>query len=95
MIIEIRVPDLGYAPTEPIRLSLWYAQEGDQLYEGDHLAELVASGAVVDVDAPVDGILLERLVAPEEHLRVGQVIARMQCSDWPALLQEPNQEVGS
>jgi 2-oxoglutarate dehydrogenase E2 component (dihydrolipoamide succinyltransferase)/2-oxoisovalerate dehydrogenase E2 component (dihydrolipoyl transacylase) len=57
---------------------LWYAEEGDQLYQGDHLAELVVSGAVVDVDAPVDGILVERLAGPEECLQVGQVLARIE-----------------
>jgi pyruvate/2-oxoglutarate dehydrogenase complex dihydrolipoamide acyltransferase (E2) component len=30
------------------------------------------------VDAPVDGILVERLAGPEECLQVGQVLARME-----------------
>ncbi|MCS7167914.1 MAG: lipoyl domain-containing protein [Gemmatales bacterium] len=83
MLLDIRVPDLGFPPDYPIRLSLWYAQEGDELQEGDPLAELLVSGAVVDFDAPADGVLVERLVGPSEILRVGQVIARLQVLDWP------------
>ncbi|MCS7014922.1 MAG: lipoyl domain-containing protein [Gemmatales bacterium] len=80
MIVNICVPDLGFPPEEPIRLSLWYAEEGDQLRQGDHLAELLVSGAVVDLDAPADGILIERTVGLHEHLRVGQVIARLEAN---------------
>ncbi|GBD35555.1 hypothetical protein HRbin36_00668 [bacterium HR36] len=82
MVIEVRVPDLGFGPDEPIRLSLWYAEEGTRLCQGDHLAELVVPGAVVDIDAPVDGVLLERLVGLDDTLQVGQVIARMETESW-------------
>jgi pyruvate/2-oxoglutarate dehydrogenase complex dihydrolipoamide acyltransferase (E2) component len=81
MRMEICVPDFGSPTPEPIRLGLWYAQEGDLLAEGDRLAELVLPGAAVDLDAPADGVLLERLVGPQELLHVGQKIAIMQTFD--------------
>lgn len=81
MRIEICVPDFGFPTPEPIRLSLWYAEEGDLLAEGDRLAELVVPGGTVDVDAPVDGMLVQRLAAPEQSLCVGQKIAIMQTFD--------------
>jgi pyruvate/2-oxoglutarate dehydrogenase complex dihydrolipoamide acyltransferase (E2) component len=65
------LPDLGAAP---VRLSLWFADVGDTVYEGDRLVEVLAAGATFDVPAPVTGRLVERHAWPRDLLTPGQVL---------------------
>ncbi len=68
---EIILPDLGAAP---IVLSIWFADLGDLVYQGDRLVEVRVGGATFDVSAPVTGRVIERRVRPEHCLAPGQVL---------------------
>jgi pyruvate/2-oxoglutarate dehydrogenase complex dihydrolipoamide acyltransferase (E2) component len=67
----IALPDLG-APRATF--SLWYVRPGDRVFEGDRVAEVLIPGATVDVHAPADGTLAERLAFPNDALTPGQVL---------------------
>jgi pyruvate/2-oxoglutarate dehydrogenase complex dihydrolipoamide acyltransferase (E2) component len=71
MRTPVLLPDLG---ATPIRLSLWYVEPGDLVYEGDRLVEVLTAGATFDVAAPVTGRLVERHVWPRDVLQPGQVL---------------------
>jgi pyruvate/2-oxoglutarate dehydrogenase complex dihydrolipoamide acyltransferase (E2) component len=71
MRTPVVLPDLGAAP---VRLSLWLADVGDVVYEGDRLVEVLAAGATFDVPAPVTGRLVERHAWPGDVLAPGQVL---------------------
>ena len=71
MRIPVLLPDLG---AERVRLSLWLAQVGDLVYEGDRVAEVLIPGATFDVPAPATGVLRDRLVLPRDPLVAGQVL---------------------
>jgi pyruvate/2-oxoglutarate dehydrogenase complex dihydrolipoamide acyltransferase (E2) component len=71
MPTPVLLPDLGPAP---VRLTVWYAAVGDQVYEGDRLVEVLIPGATFDVPAPATGRLVERLAWPRELLTPGQVL---------------------
>ena len=59
-------------------LSLWLVKEGARVVEGDPVVEVMADGVTVDLPAPADGVLLEKLVAEGESLAVGQRLAEIQ-----------------
>jgi pyruvate/2-oxoglutarate dehydrogenase complex dihydrolipoamide acyltransferase (E2) component len=74
MITEVLVPELGSDPAEPIVVSLWFADEGDEVFQGDRLVELVIGGATFDVSAPADGRLVEVCVPDSDVVQVGDVL---------------------
>ena len=74
MATEVLLPDLGLAAGEPVLLSIWFADEGDEVVEGDRLVEVLVAGSTFDVAAPATGRLSEILAFPEDELKVGQVL---------------------
>ncbi len=71
MRTPVVLPDVG---ASPVWLSLWFAQPGDEVFEGDRLVEVLAAGASFDVSAPASGKLIELLAWPRERLVPGQVL---------------------
>lgn len=71
MRTKIVLPEIGAGP---VRLSLWFAEIGDEVYEGDRLVEVVVPGATFDVPAPASGRLAERRAYPDDPLVPGQVL---------------------
>jgi pyruvate/2-oxoglutarate dehydrogenase complex dihydrolipoamide acyltransferase (E2) component len=74
----VLLPDLGAAP---VRLSLWFADPGDAVFEGDRLVEVLTAGATFDVPAPATGRLLERRAWPRDLLKPGQVLGVVEAED--------------
>jgi 2-oxoglutarate dehydrogenase E2 component (dihydrolipoamide succinyltransferase)/2-oxoisovalerate dehydrogenase E2 component (dihydrolipoyl transacylase) len=68
---EVVLPELGAAP---VRLSVWFAEPGERVFEGDRLVEVLANGATFDVAAPATGRLTEKRAWPNQPLRPGQVL---------------------
>jgi pyruvate/2-oxoglutarate dehydrogenase complex dihydrolipoamide acyltransferase (E2) component len=68
---EVILPELGAAP---VRLSVWFAELGERVFEGDRLVEVLANGATFDVPAPATGRLAEKRAWPNQPLRPGQVL---------------------
>ena len=69
--LEIVVPSLGWSE---VQVSVWFAEPGDRVYEGDRLLELVAGGATFDVPAPATGRLTEQKASPRDVVQPGQVV---------------------
>lgn len=69
--ISIVLPELG---STNVRFSLWYVRAGDQVFEGDRVAEVLIPGATYDVSAPASGRLVERHARDNDALASGQVI---------------------
>src|SRR5437588_12770502 len=75
MHTPVLLPDLGAAS---VRLSLWFAQPGDLVFEGERLVEVVAAGATFDVPAPATGRLVERHAWPRDVLTPGQLLGMVE-----------------
>jgi hypothetical protein len=75
MRTDIILPDLGAAP---VVLSLWFADPGEMVFEGDRLVEVLAGGATFDVPSPATGRLIEMRVLPDDALRPGQVLGAVE-----------------
>jgi pyruvate/2-oxoglutarate dehydrogenase complex dihydrolipoamide acyltransferase (E2) component len=71
MPIPILLPDLGSLPA---KVSLWFAQPGDHVFEGDRIVEILCGVATFDVSAPVSGKLVERVALKLDHVVAGQIL---------------------
>jgi len=71
------LPDLGLGD-RPITVSMWLVDRGGQVFEGDPLVELLAGEATVDLPSPATGILVKKLVAEDDLVRVGQRLGVIQ-----------------
>ncbi|MGE3804548.1 MAG: biotin/lipoyl-containing protein [Gemmataceae bacterium] len=78
MLAPIILPELGAAP---VALSLWFADQGDFVYEGDRLVEVLVDGATFDVPAPATGRLCEKLAFPDQTLEPGQTLGLVEVED--------------
>ncbi len=72
--IPVVLPDLGVPSA---RLSVWFAEPGDRVYEGDRLVEVAVGGATFDVSAPATGRLAERFVLPPDVVAPRQILGEM------------------
>ena len=71
MQTPIVLPDLG---ADPVRLSVWFVDPGDRVYEGDKVVEVLSNGATFDVPSPVTGRFVEKKAHPDDRLVPGQVL---------------------
>lgn len=72
------MPDIGAAP---IRLSAWFADAGDEIFEGDRLVEVLVEGATFDVSAPASGKLVEQRLLVGDPILPGQVLGLIEGDD--------------
>jgi pyruvate/2-oxoglutarate dehydrogenase complex dihydrolipoamide acyltransferase (E2) component len=77
MPTEIILPELGAAP---VWLSVWFADLGDPVFEGDRLVEVLVGGATFDVSAPATGRLAEKRALPNDPLQTGQVLGLLEAN---------------
>ena len=80
MRAEIRLPELG---ASPVILSVWFADAGDVVFEGDRVVEVRVGAATFDVAAPATGRLAEKLQLPNDHVTPGQVLGLVDMEDDP------------
>lgn len=78
MQAPIILPELGAAP---ILLSVWFADAGELVFEGDRLVEVMVAGATFDVPSPATGRLLEKRALPNDALTAGQVLGLVETEE--------------
>jgi pyruvate dehydrogenase E2 component (dihydrolipoamide acetyltransferase) len=76
MATQILVPVMGEAIGEA-RLATWLKHFGDAVRRGDELAELETDKAVLMLECPADGVLLEILVGEGAMVTTGQLLAHV------------------
>jgi pyruvate/2-oxoglutarate dehydrogenase complex dihydrolipoamide acyltransferase (E2) component len=76
MALEFKMPKLGESVTEGT-IGRWLKQPGDKLELYEPMLEVTTDKVDTEVSAPIDGTLLEILVAEGETVSVGTVIARI------------------
>ena len=72
-LVEVVVPQLGEAVSE-VRIVEWVKNEGDRITTGDVLFIVDTEKAEVDVEAFVDGVLVEIAVADDAATLPGAVV---------------------
>ena len=76
MATQVLVPVMGEAIGEA-RLAAWLKHAGDPVRRGDELAELETDKAVLMLECPADGVLLEILVDAGAMVTTGQLLAHV------------------
>ncbi len=76
--VPLLVPELK---ASPLRLSVWFVEEGEEVFVGDRLVELLVEGATFDVVAPVYGRLEEKLAWPDLVLFPGQILGYIETNE--------------
>jgi pyruvate/2-oxoglutarate dehydrogenase complex dihydrolipoamide acyltransferase (E2) component len=74
--MDVALPKLADTLTEGT-LARWLRQAGDPVRRGEALAELETDKISSELEAPMDGVLAEVLVAEGETVPVGTVVARI------------------
>lgn len=79
---EVVLPSLGDDDDTVTKatVSMWLAQAGQALAEGDDLLEITTDKAAFVVPAPRAGTLRERLAAEGDTVRVGQPVAVLEAA---------------
>ena len=75
--VPIRLPDLGIEESR-LLLSVWLVKLGAPVAAGDRVVEILAGEAVVDLPAPTEGVLAEKLVPEDTPVQTGQVLGWIQ-----------------
>jgi pyruvate/2-oxoglutarate dehydrogenase complex dihydrolipoamide acyltransferase (E2) component len=75
------LPDLGTGPGVPIVVSHWYAERGEDVWEGDRLVELVVGPATFDVSAPASGRLAEIRGEEDDCVEPGAILGLLAVSE--------------
>ena len=75
------LPDLGTGPDEPIIVSHWFAERGDEVWEGDRLVEVLVGPATFDVPAPTTGRLAEIRGEEDDRVEPGAVLGLVAVSE--------------
>ena len=69
MHTRILLPDLG---TTGATVSIWYAEPGDQVLEGERVVEVLLPGATFEITAPTSGKLIAKRAYPGDRVEAGQ-----------------------
>ena len=81
---DVVLPNLGFGMEEG-RLIAWLKQPGDAVKRGEPIAEIESDKATVELEALVDGVLQDVLVAPDSVVPVGAVLAHIRTAGTEAL----------
>jgi pyruvate/2-oxoglutarate dehydrogenase complex dihydrolipoamide acyltransferase (E2) component len=76
MRIPITLPDIG-----PARLSVWFAETGEAVYEGDRIVEVMVEGATIDVPCPANGTLVDIRALTDDALVPGQILGMLESDE--------------
>jgi pyruvate/2-oxoglutarate dehydrogenase complex dihydrolipoamide acyltransferase (E2) component len=77
MTHQVAIQELGDG-VEEATFAEWLKDVGDEVAEGEPLAEVMTDKVNLEIEAPVSGVLTTRKVAPEDIVRLGQVIAEIE-----------------
>lgn len=78
--MDFRLPKLGETLVEGT-VSRWLKRPGDSIRKGEPLVEVETDKVNSELEAPVDGVLVEILATEGETVPVGSAIARIQEGD--------------
>lgn len=76
MAKDVIMPVLGMNQDTALLVS-WLAEEGDSVVEGEPIMEVETDKAVMQLDAPASGVLVNVTAAAGEDVQVGSVIAQV------------------
>ncbi|MFC5648917.1 2-oxoglutarate dehydrogenase complex dihydrolipoyllysine-residue succinyltransferase [Paenibacillus solisilvae] len=73
---EVKVPEMGESIMEGT-IAKWHVKEGDQVNQGDVLAELETDKVNIEISAEESGVIAQLLSKEGETVQVGETIAQI------------------
>ncbi len=77
MKTSIKLPKMGDTVDEVVILE-WSVNVGDTVKVGDPLMRVETDKVDAELPSPVDGVILELLVAPDDEVTVGTVVCTIE-----------------
>ena len=74
MNVEVCIPHQGLT-TETVTIVKWYKSVGDEVKEKEILFSTESEKAVLEVESPAAGTLIEILVTEDNEAEIGQTVA--------------------
>jgi pyruvate/2-oxoglutarate dehydrogenase complex dihydrolipoamide acyltransferase (E2) component len=81
---ELELPDLGSTAGGQATVSEWLVEEGEFIEKDETVVEVVAGEETLDIPSPVAGVLVDQCVAEGDLVRVGDVLAIIECREEPS-----------
>ena len=70
----MKLPELGEGISEAV-VSFWHFKEGDNIKEGDEIAEMATDKAVFNVPCKISGTVKKIIAKEGDTVKVGQTLA--------------------
>lgn len=78
--VAVSVPKIGLT-AEEVTIERWFKAPGDRVMGGETIAEMMTDKAVIDLEAPADGVLDQIVVDANQTATVGAVVAYLNVGD--------------
>jgi len=85
-VVSVRIPQIGEGLQEA-RLVAVLKQPGDWIKRDEPIYQMETDKAVMDVESPYEGTLIEWLGNPEDILPIGGEVARMEVADAAGIVE--------
>jgi 2-oxoglutarate dehydrogenase E2 component (dihydrolipoamide succinyltransferase) len=91
MIVEVKVPQLSESVAEATLLD-WHKKEGERVSRDENLIDIETDKVVLELPAPVDGVLVKVLKKARDSVGSGDVIAQIDTEAKAGAAAAPSQE---
>ena len=92
MKFEMKMPDLA-ASDSAIKVLSWLIEVGNPVRQGQAVIEVETDKATMEVEATVNGTLVEKKCDPNTDIDVGQVIAIIEIEEYGKPVSSPDAEI--
>lgn len=93
-VVEIRIPQMGEGLQEA-RLLRFLKQPGERIGKDEPIFEIETDKAILEIEAPAEGVLEAWLANEEDILPIGAVIGRLRAAQAAAAPETPAPELPS
>ncbi|MBI2751315.1 MAG: 2-oxoglutarate dehydrogenase complex dihydrolipoyllysine-residue succinyltransferase [Burkholderiales bacterium] len=83
MLVEVKVPQLSESVAEATLLE-WHKKEGEAVARDENLIDIETDKVVLELPAPVDGVLVKIVKASRGSVTSGEIIAQIDTEARPA-----------
>ena len=81
MQAAIKLPEVGVDSATEMVVSFWFADEGEEVLEGDRIVEILAGPVTFDVPAPTTGRLVEHRMVEDDVVHSGDILGLLETDD--------------
>ena len=81
MQAPIVLPDVGIETGTEMVVSFWFADEGEEVLEGDRLVEILAGPVTFDISAPTTGRLVQVRLAEDDVVHTGDILGLVETDE--------------